>query len=65
MNSQTALTREDLAESLKAAASYRSQHPYKTGNAEKDRIVEELLAKVSSETEPPASVVEKRQSSTK
>ena len=45
---------------LRIAASYRAQHPYKTENVEKNRLVESLLAKANSTSEVSAPAVQNR-----
>ena len=43
-----ALSKEKDVRILKAAASYRAEHPFNSGNTEKDRAVDELLMQARS-----------------
>ena|SRR5437588_12512692 len=43
------LSNKDSVRILSAAARYRSDYPFKTGNEDKDRMVTQLLAKVRKE----------------
>jgi hypothetical protein len=61
------LSDKDCRRTLQIVARYRSQHPYKTGSAETDRLVEEILAKVqgSDLRQVPASTPQKETPATK
>jgi hypothetical protein len=61
-----ALSNEQSVRFLKRAARYRLEYPYKSDDTTRDRVVEEVLAKVSggSRDEIPASVVTKRRPDT-
>ncbi len=50
-----ALSDSSSVKILEKAARYRSEYPYKTGDAEKDRIVEEVLARASKRSDAAGS----------
>jgi hypothetical protein len=62
-----ALSQKASLRILRRAALYRSQHPYKTGDVAKDRLVEGMLTEANghSRSGAPASIVEEKSSTGK